>query len=287
MTFREALSFGKELLAHRNIETPLLDATVLLSEAAEIPKEKIYASLPDELGERTEEVYRGLLQRRSSGYPVSYIRRKKEFYSLTFYVDERVLVPRPDTEIIVDAALEIIAAKQGPVTVLDLGTGSGCIALTLDRECRRRGLDAGITASDVSEAAEEVFRINAKRLSPNPSSAPVPFIRSDLFLSVEGRFDVIVSNPPYLTTEEVDSMEKEGWPEPKLALEGGREGLDVLDRIITGGMDYLVRNGYLLLESHHAQMPRIEVSMRDAGYADIRRLPDLAGRERVIIGRRG
>ncbi|MFP4563489.1 MAG: peptide chain release factor N(5)-glutamine methyltransferase [Spirochaetia bacterium] len=284
MTFREALIFGKEFLASPRIETPLLDATVLLSEAAKIPKEKIYASLPDPLDGKTEELYRSFLHRRLEGYPVSYIRRKKEFYSLTFYVDERVLVPRPDTEIIVDAALEVIAAKQGtdPVTVLDLGTGSGCIALTLHRECRSRGLDARISASDVSPSAEEVFMINAKRLA----SEPVPFIRSDLFSAIDGCFDVIVSNPPYLTDEEVSVMEAEGWPEPALALKGGENGLDLLDKIVHRSMDFLVRNGYLLLEAHHAQMTRIEGFMGDAGYADIRRLPDLAGRERVIVGRR-
>jgi release factor glutamine methyltransferase len=294
MTFREALSFGKELLASRSIETPLLDATVLLSEAANISKEKIYASLPDHLDAHTEEVYRKLLDRRLEGYPVSYIRRKKEFYSRTFYVDERVLVPRPDTEIIVDAALEIVAAKQDeggdregePVSLLDLGTGSGCIALTLAAECRERGLKARISASDVSPSAGEVFRINAENLALELPPDPVPFISSDLFDRIEGSFDVVVSNPPYLTEEEVRGMEAAGWPEPSLALAGGPEGLDVLGRIVGGGMDYLVRNGYLLLEAHHAQMPRIEGIMRDAGYVDIRRLPDLADRERVIVGRR-
>ena len=297
MTVQEALREGYSILKRARVKTPFLDATVLLSEACSCSKEQLYGGILEDLNHRAHsaanasayEVYSNFLKLRCSGLPVSYIRQKKEFFSLEFRVDDRVFVPRPDTECLIEVALELVervisdradaqeTLADRPVAVHDVCSGSGCIAITLKHE----NPSLMITASDLSEAAGELFEINSRLIL----GEALPFSVSDLFDDVAGPFDMIVSNPPYLRTELVRSMSKSGWPEPLMALDGGAEGTELPIKLIRDAAAKLRRPGYLALEADPNQMECLSAVMRDHNY-DVRSIAkDLAGRDRVISGR--
>ncbi len=291
MTLQEALRLGVERLTDFGTDSPYLDALVLLAEANQLTKEKLYSRMHDPAGNEALGRYFTFLEQRTSGIPVSYIRKKKEFYGREFYVDNRVLVPRPDTEIVVDAVLEVCGKLQneretaggsreaGPLRLLDLCTGSGCIAITVAAEAAERGLKVEVTGSDVSRKALEVFELNAEEILGRPLS----YIESDLFENITGKYDVIVSNPPYLTEEEMSSLEIRRWPEPKRALNGGIDGLRLIREVIKKGVEYLEGNGYLLLEASPDQMDRIESIMKKESFQKVYRKKDLGNRDRTII----
>lgn len=286
MTIKQAVEYGFETLRDSGIESPYLDAVVLLSEAAGISKEKVYASFFEPIKGEIFSVYTAFLDRRAAGYPVSYILNRKEFFGREFFVDPRVLVPRPDTETVVEAALAACVRKQRrartakPISVLDLCCGSGCIAVTIAAECRNLGLSVDVTGSDISPAAGEVFALNCRRLL----GKELFFIRSDLFENINSTFDLIVSNPPYLTGNDMEKLRQRRWPEPEIALYGGGTGLELIEGIIKKGIEYLNQNGYLLLEAAPDQMDEIESLMEKKGFRHIFRRKDLGNRERVIGG---
>ena len=278
MTFRSLLAQGTSAMTLAEVDTPVLDALVLLAFAAETTKERLLASLPDEAVPGTEQRYRELLDRRSTGLPVSYIRGCKEFYGLEFRVDERVLVPRPDTETLVELVRGVLAAEPGLRRLHDACTGSGCIAIALKHAEPR----LEVSASDLSTGAAEVFAINARRLL----GEPLAFFLSDLLEGVPGSFDLITANPPYLDAAEVEAMGKVGWPEPTLALLGGRVGTELAERLIVQAGGKLTPRGWLVLEAAPSQCLRLADVMAGAGFTDIAVEKDLAGRDRVIAGRR-
>jgi release factor glutamine methyltransferase len=279
MTVGHALNQGKRLLFYAEVDTPMLDATVLLSEALGTSKERLLASLPDPLNPEGWHRFRSFIDLRCAGLPVSYIRKKKEFFSLEFHVDERVLVPRPDTEILVEEALRTLKAYPQAKRVHDACTGSGCVAIVLKHSIP----ELKISASDISVAALQVAAFNARRLLPK---ARIRLYRSDLLARVPGRYDLITVNPPYLTDLEVENMRKVGWPEPELALQGGGDGTDLLRRLIRQSPRKLSSSGYLLLEAAPVQMPVLQRELADQGFKEITVLADLAGRDRVIKARR-
>jgi release factor glutamine methyltransferase len=277
MTFRSLLRQGSSALLLAEVDTPVLDALVLLAFAADITKERLLARLPDAVEPGTEERYRSLLDKRSEGTPVSYIRRCKEFHGLEFYVDERVLVPRPDTETLVERALDILRAEPRLLRVHDACAGSGCVGISLKRAEPR----LQVSASDVSPDAGEVLAVNAERLLADP----LPFFLSDLLAEVPGEFDLIAANPPYLNEAEVADMRRVGWPEPALALLGGAEGTEIAERLIRSAPGSLADRGWLALEAAPPQLVRLTAVMAEAGFIDVAVDRDLGGRERVIAGR--
>ncbi|MBA7616489.1 Release factor glutamine methyltransferase [subsurface metagenome] len=274
MTVQTTLREGQSILFYAEVETPVLDAVVLLAEALGVTKERLLASLPEEVGGEDYGHYRHLIDLRCSGRPVSYIRKKKEFYSLDFYVDERVLVPRPDTETLVEEALLILQGDSGAKKVHDVCTGSGCIAIAL--KSILTGLE--ISASDISPEAGAVFRLN----SESHLGCHLPFWLSDLLQDVPGKFDLIIANPPYLKDQEVENMKKIGWPEPDLALKGGPEGTTLIRRLIRQLPEKLESGAYFLLEADRDQMEILTALLEAAGLGQISVIKDLAGRERVI-----
>jgi release factor glutamine methyltransferase len=291
MTVGKALQEGQSRLFYAEVDTPLLDATVLLCEALDTTKEHLLASLPEPLPEDSFRRYSELLARRSAGVPVSYLRGKKEFFSLEFRVDERVLVPRPDTEILVEEALRILDQHRSLRTVHDACTGSGCVAVAL----KHIRPELEISASDLLLQVREVFEENARRIlggelaGGRPDgverAAPlIPFTLSDLLADVAGPFDLITANPPYLSDREAENLLKIGWPEPPEALRGGPEGLDLLRRLIGQAPGRLARPGWLVLEAAPAQMQTLEDLLAAAGFEEVTVVPDLAGRARVIRG---
>jgi release factor glutamine methyltransferase len=278
MTVSDALKEGTGFLMRAETDTPFLDASLLLAQVLKLSREKLFAAYPEAIDETDYRCFRELLDRRAQGIPVSYIRNRKEFYGLAYFVDERVLVPRPDTETLIEEASALLEADGELKRVLDLGTGSGCIAITLKHLHPR----IEMTGSDISSPTGEVFQVNAKAIL----SHPLPFILSDLFDKIDGIFDFVVSNPPYIEGEKVKAMMKTGWPEPQNSLAGGPDGTDLLVKIIAAAPQHLAKGGFLLLEAAPEQMKKLRVKMEECGYINISIRKDLAGRDRVIRGRR-
>ena len=281
MTIRQAIAEGTEKIAPRWPETPYLDACVILASVLGSTRAKLLASLSDPLPQNAYQAYLRGVSERAAGSPVAYITRHQEFYALDFYVDNRVLVPRADTEILVETALGFVRPGS---RVLDLCTGSGCIAIAI----KHTEPEARVEASDISEDALDVFRRNADALLSGQLkgqiSGQIVTYKSDLLNSVPGKFDVIVSNPPYLTRSETAKMKSESWPEPVLALDGGEDGLDFIRRIIADATSRLLPGGRLLFEADPAQMDAIKIEFEKYKYNDIIIRKDLAGRDRVVAG---
>lgn len=278
MTVRSALQEGHTTLFYAEVDTPVLDSTVLLAEAMGVTKERLFSSLPEEIDPERYRLFRRYVDQRCSGIPVSYIRRKKEFFGLEYYVDRRVLVPRPETELLVEEVIDLAAAHGNLKDMHDACTGSGCVSIAVKKHLPHMV----VSASDVSREAQAVFRINCRRIL----GYQLPFWISDLFTEIAGRFDLITANPPYLTAVEVDNMKRIGWPEPESALRGGTDGMAVVHRVVSESKDRLRPGGYLLVEAAESQIPGLAALMRRSGYWDVSVRRDLAGRDRVVRGKR-
>lgn len=214
------------------------------------------------------EIIGELLEKRISGEPLQYILGEWQFYGLPFYTDERALIPRQDTELLVETALEKIK-ERGYQTCLDLCTGSGCVGIAIAKNAGIR-----VSCSDVSEEALSLARENMEL-----NEVEVKFINSDLFDQIPGKYDLIVSNPPYLTKEDMDALQKEVSFEPSLALDGGADGLDYYRRIAREYRDHLNDKGMLLLEIGSTQA-RTAAALFDAN-TSVRN--DLGGNPRVLV----
>jgi len=192
-------------------------------------------------------------------------------------VDERVLVPRPETELLVERALAAAREAAGPVRLHDACTGSGCVAIACAHELR----ELEVSVSDLSPDALEVCRSNARRLLGRELDARV----SDLLAAVPGPFEVVTANPPYLTDDEVARMRADGWPEPELALAGGPDGTDAARRLIPQALARLVPGGTFLMEIAPAQADELAGELERAGFREVRALDDYSGRARLLAGR--
>lgn len=265
----------------RGIENPRLDAEVLLAHALGATRTQLIvdAARPLTPGELTR--FRELVRRRRAREPVAYLKGEREFYGRTFRVDARVLVPRPDTETLVEVALERTRAASMSMRALDLCTGSGCVAVTLARERPT----ACVVATDLSEGALAVARGNAARLGAHG----VAFLEGDLYgaLAPLGalRFDVVTANPPYIPAADVASLDPDiREHEPRLALEGGASGLAVTEGVVAGAPAWLAPGGALAVEVGAGQAPAVHALFERAGFADVRRALDYAKIERVVHG---
>jgi release factor glutamine methyltransferase len=281
MLIREALVQGSADLKFADIKTPGLDASLLLAHILKTDRTKLIAKGTDRLSEKECASYCGLLERRANGECTAYIIGKKEFRGLEFDVNPSVLVPRPETETLVEIAIEIIK-KNSFFNILDLCTGSGAIAVSLKNEmpiCE-------ITAADISPDALKTAAHNAEKLI---GGKLINFFHGNLFdalpCPLPAPYSVIVSNPPYISSEEIKTLSAEVQNEPHLALDGGISGLEIIERIIEKAPDYLQQNGYLLLEADPRQMEQIKILLDKKGFKDIQLYKDLSGQNRVIGGR--
>ena len=220
-----------------------------------------------------------LVERRLGGEPIAYIVGQREFFGLPFQVGPAVLIPRPDTELVVELALERLAPLPAPARLLDMGTGSGAIAVAI----AHTRPDALVTALDVSDAALAVARANAAA-----NGASVRFVRSDWFAALDDEeFDLIVSNPPYIAAGDAHLAQGDLRFEPSGALTDHADGLSALRTIIEGAGTHLVAGGWLLLEHGYDQAQAVRTLLSDAGYAEVQSWRDLGNIERVSGGRRG
>jgi release factor glutamine methyltransferase len=266
----------------RGIENPRLEAELLLAHALGTDRMRVIVESERPLAEGELARYRELIQRRRKGEPVAYIRGHKEFYGRVFQVDARVLVPRPDTEILVETALRRTAGFSMGARYLDLCTGSGCVAISIARErpaCR-------VFAIDLSADALRVARDNAVRLG---AAFQVAWIRGDLFEPLASdadlEFELITANPPYIAEGELSSLPVDivGF-EPSLALCGGPDGLDVIRRIVGGALRRLRSGGVLAIEMGTGQAEQVQALFGEAGFVDVTVNKDYGGHERVASG---
>ena len=262
------------------IETARLDAECLLAHALETERLQLYLDFekPIQAAERAE--FRGLVVRRARDrVPVSQLVGSKEFWSLPLDVSGDVLSPRPETEVLVEAVLARLPDLAAGYRILDLGTGSGAIALALSRERPH----AEVTATDISRDALQIARFNADKLQLNER---LRFVEGDLLGAVPGeRFDLVVSNPPYVARRDAGSLPPELSHEPEVALFGGEDGFEVSSRLVADVRDALVPGGVFGMEVAPDQAERIAEECGEAGLEEIEILSDLARRPRVVIAR--
>jgi release factor glutamine methyltransferase len=276
-TIAAVLKWATEDFRGRGIENPRLDSEVLLSRATGSSRTQLVIDMmkplaPDELAR-----FRDMVKRRRAREPVAYILGEREFYGRTFRIDARVLIPRPDTEVLVEVALVRTKRVSMCARVLDVCTGSGCVAITLGRERPT----TSVLATDKSEGAIAVASDNAMRLG----AYNVAFAVCDLFGELRGKFDLITANPPYIASAEVEVLSPDIVKfEPRLALDGGATGDDVVARIVDGAPDRLEHGGILAVEVGAGQAERVAAMMSARGFQEIERARDYARIERVVSG---
>jgi release factor glutamine methyltransferase len=273
VTVREALAEGAASLERAECPSPDVDAEWLLAHVLGVRRSELLVREPDLAGDEVDR-FRVLVARRASREPLAYILGEWGFRRLTLVVDPRVLIPRPETESVVERCLELLRDVEAPI-VLEIGVGSGAIALAIADERR----DAQVVATDVSPAALEVAEENRRRASLN---GRVRFVQGDLLAGEKGPFHLVVSNPPYVASAELDALEPELRTEPREALigEGGHEA------VARGALETLVPGGALVLEVGDGQAGDVAARLRELGFREVRVSEDLAGSERVVEGRR-
>ena len=281
LTLKQLYKVGTVKLAEEGIEEFSLDAWYLLEYVTGVSKAMYFAEPERAVSEENADRYIDCIRRRAAHIPLQHITGEQEFMGYPFCVNEHVLIPRQDTEILVEEAIQVMRPKM---KVLDMCTGSGCIVLSILKMCREKYYmtDLQGIGADVSEEALKVARENGRRLG-----VPVTWIQSDLFAKIpeEEKYDVIVSNPPYIETAVIDTLQEEvRLHDPYIALDGKEDGLYFYRRIISEAGKYLKPQGKLMFEIGCDQAEAVEELMKNASYEQITVKKDLAGLDRVVYG---
>ncbi|WP_337176328.1 peptide chain release factor N(5)-glutamine methyltransferase [Paludisphaera sp.] len=276
-TIRRLLAWTTDFLGRKGSDSPRLDAEVMLAHVLGYERVRLYTHHEEIVGDRGRTEFRELVRRRSEGAPVAYLVGRKEFYSLRFDVTPAVLIPRPETEFVVIEFLDAVKEIEEPSAV-DVGTGSGCIAVA----CARHKPGARFLAVDLSPEALEVAARNAER---HGVAERIEFMRGDLLAPAAGRgpFDVVVSNPPYIATAEVDRLDPSVKDyEPRAALDGGPDGLSAYRRLVAQAAPLLKPGGRLILEIGHDQEEAIGAIIAESGaFEPLPTVRDLQSHPRV------
>ena len=277
-TLKELLAYGRKGLTEGGIENGAHDAWLLMEHVCNIDRSSYYVHPEKMVTEETAEEYRLLVEKRKGHIPLQQLTGEQGFMGLTFSVNEHVLIPRQDTEILVE---EVLKELHDGMRVLDMCTGSGCILLSLlhySNDCEGLGVDLS------AEALEVAGRNVLKVLTPEKAEH-AHFLQSDLFEKVEGKFEIIVSNPPYIASAEVEKLMPEVRDhEPRMALDGTEDGLYFYRRIIEKAGKHLVSSGMLFFEIGYDQGQAVSELMRTEGYCDVQVVQDYAGLDRVVFG---
>ena len=277
-TVKRILDWTIPHLKSHGSESPRLDAEILLAHARGCPRIQLYTNYDQPLTDDQRAIMRDLVKRRAAAEPVAYLVGHREFFSLDFRVTKDVLVPRPDTETLIVDALEVLKPLAQP-RVLDIGTGSGCIAIALAVRCPQ----AIVTAVDLSEPALSIARENAEK---HGVAERIQFLRGDLFAPLVDAepFDLIASNPPYIASAEIETLAPDvRLHEPRSALDGGSDGLDIIRRLTADAPRYLLPQGKLLIEISGEQADAVtQLLTANGSYDEIAVLKDLAKQPRVV-----
>ena len=278
MTYRECYEKGCHILNEAGIEESTLDARLLLEAVCGTDRNDLLAHGEQPVMSQAEEKYLNWIRQRAEHIPLQQLTGEQDFMGLTFSVNEHVLIPRQDTEILVE---EVLKELHDRMRILDMCTGSGCILLSLlhySNDCEGLGVDLSAEALEVAE------RNVLKVLTPEKAEH-AHFLQSDLFEKVEGKFEIIVSNPPYIASAEVEKLMPEVRDlEPRLALDGTEDGLHFYRRIIKEAGKHLVNSGMLFFEIGYDQGQAVSELMRTGGYREVQVVQDYAGLDRVVLG---
>ncbi len=280
MTVLEVIQRSTEFLGRKGVESPRLQVELLLAEVLKMPRMKLYLNFDRVLAAGELDALREMVRRRGEREPLQHIVGHAPFCGMEFAVNRDVLVPRPETELLVEEGLKVLATLPAPRTVLDFGTGSGCVAIAI---ASRAPDGTTVHALDVSEAALAVARGNAVRLG---LAERVQFHGGDGFTALPAgmRFDLLVSNPPYIPRGEIATLEPEVRDyDPHSALDGGADGLDFYRRLADEGRARMKPGGWMLLEFGDGQHVTVAPIFQDRGWRVDQVLKDFTGRERILI----
>lgn len=281
MTIKQLIERGTIELKVKGISEPNLKSRLLMQYVLNKPRQYLLVYDNTELSKVNEMKYIDGIKKLVNGIPLQHITHLQEFMKLNFFVNEDVLIPRPDTEVLVEEVIDI-ANRINAKRILDLCTGSGAIAVSLAKYIK----DSKITALDISDKVLEVAKKNAKN---NGVEKQIDFVKSDLFEDLtKEKYDIIVSNPPYIKKDIIKTLDKEVQKEPNIALDGGYDGLDFYRKIISHGYEYLKYKGYICLEIGYDQKEDVtELIKNEENYIDTYCKKDLYGNDRIIVTKVG
>ena len=277
MLIKEAMRKGMISLKTNNIQEPNLKSRLLMQYILNKPRQYMLIHDNEELTNKQEKAYLENIEKMIKGVPLQHITHSQEFMKMNFYVNENVLIPRPDTEILVEEVINI-DKKTNAKKILDLCTGSGAIAISLAKYIE----NSQITAVDISEEALRIAKLNAVN---NNVEDKITFVKSDLFENiVKEKYDIIVSNPPYIKKDFMKKLDKEVQQEPYIALDGGYDGLDFYRKIISEGYQYLKFKGYLCMEIGYDQKQEVfDIIKKQEKYSNTYSKIDLGGNDRIVV----
>ena len=279
MKIEEMLKEAKKKLIENKIEDAGIIARVLLQFVLKLNRNELVLKQEEVMPEEQMREYEINIEKIIKGIPLQYITNNCEFYGLNFYVNENVLIPQPDTEILVEEVIKIV--KENDFNkVIDMCSGSGCIGISIAKNVDL----VELTMLDIDRLALEVSKINSKKLLQNRK---INFIESDMFEELEEEFDVIVSNPPYIETNTIKTLSRQVQNEPISALDGGEDGLEYYKILIEESHKYLSDNGYLCMEIGYNQKNEvIELLKENGNYENIYAKKDLSGNDRIVVAQR-
>ena len=277
MTYQEANQKGRAILAEHQIEDAAVDAWLLMELVTGMSRTRFFVDGMFQMKSEEEERYFQLIEKRAGRIPLQHLTGVQEFMGLEFMVNEHVLIPRQDTELLVlEAEKQLKKVSVETPKVLDMCTGSGCIAISL----KTRNPQIQCMAADISEKALEMAKKNAENMK-----AEIQFVHTDMFSNITGTFDMIVSNPPYIPTKVIESLEEEvRLYDPFSALDGIEDGLYFYRILAKESPLFLKAGGWLCLEIGHDQSASVEALLKETGFEEIRTEKDLAGLDRVVCG---
>lgn len=288
MTLEQIYNYGKECLIKADIRDADLDAWYLIEHITGYKRAYYFSHLEEEMTAEKEAEYKAYIEKRTQRIPLQHLTGVQEFMGYNFTVNEKVLVPRMETEFLVEDAIEILRRdfavpyREAGKTIrfLDMCTGSGCIAISILKWMKKNEVNMEAVAVDISEDALEVAKLNAEKLDANPI-----FLQGDLFEPVTGKFELIISNPPYIRTADIQMLESEVKDhDPYMALNGKEDGLHFYRRIIKDSTEHIIPGGWLLFEIGHDQGKDVLALMEENGYTKVEVRKDMSGLDRIVVG---
>ncbi len=275
MDIQSALKKGQSILIDNNIISAKLDSEILMSQAIRKNKKFIILNLHKEIKKRDLAYFNNLIQERARRKPIAQIVKKKDFWKYEFIVNNNVLIPRPDTEILIEQALKLVKNKNR-LQILDIGIGSGCILMSILKE-KKNFIGTGI---DISSKSLKISKVNGQKLRINNR---LRLFKSNIDNFNTGKYDLIVSNPPYIKKSILKCLEKDIGFEPKQALDGGLDGLSEIRKVINKSSELIKRSGHLIIEIGFDQKNKVKKILRDKGFYIKKTVKDLSNHDRCIV----